>query len=88
MAKALVTREAVFEAADALAAAGDDPSILAVQGQIGGGSYSTVKRFLDAWKAERKSAAPVIEVPPDVAARGEELALHQDARHQGPHSVN
>ena len=73
MAKALVTREAVFEAADALAAAGDDPSILAVQGQIGGGSYSTVKRFLDAWKAERKSAAPVIEVPPDVAARGEEL---------------
>ncbi len=49
MAKALVTREAVFEAADVLAAAGDDPSILAVQGRIGGGSYSTVKRFLDTW---------------------------------------
>ena len=73
MAKAIGTREAVFEAADALAAAGDDPSILAVQGRIGGGSYSTVKRFLDAWKAERKSAVPIIEVPPDVAARGEEL---------------
>lgn len=73
MAKAIVTREAVFEAADALTAAGDDPSILAVQGRIGGGSYSTVKRFLDAWKAERKSVAPAIEVPPEVAARGEEL---------------
>lgn len=73
MAKAIVTREAVFEAADALAGAGDDPTILTVQGRIGGGSYSTVKRFLDAWKAERKSAPPVIEVPPEVAARGEEL---------------
>jgi chromosome segregation ATPase len=73
MAKAIVTREAVFEAADALAAAGDDPSILAVQGRIGGGSYSTVKRYLDEWKAERKTAALVIEVPSDVAARGEEL---------------
>lgn len=73
MAKAIVTREAVFEAADALAATGDDPSILAVQGRIGGGSYSTVKRFLDAWKAERKPAAPAIEVPPDVAAHGEAL---------------
>ena len=73
MAKVIATREAVFEAADALATAGDDPSILAVQGRIGGGSYSTVKRFLDAWKAERKSATPPIDVPPDVAARGEEL---------------
>lgn len=73
MAKAIVTREAVFEAADALIAADADPSILAVQGRIGGGSYSTVKRYLDAWKAERKTAAPAIEVPPDVAARGEDL---------------
>jgi hypothetical protein len=73
MAKAIVTREAVFEAAEALTTAGNDPSILAVQERIGGGSYSTVKRFLDTWKAERKSAAPAIEVPPDVAARGEEL---------------
>lgn len=73
MAKAIVTREAVFEAADILAAAGEDPSILTVQGRIGGGSYSTVKRYLDAWKTERKSVVPVIEVPPDVAARGEDL---------------
>jgi DNA repair exonuclease SbcCD ATPase subunit len=73
MAKAIVTREAVFEAAYGLIATGDDPSILAVQGRIGGGSYSTVKRFLDAWKAERRSATPSIEVPPDITARGEEL---------------
>lgn len=73
MAKAIVTREAVLEAAEALLAMGEEPSILSVQGRIGGGSYSTVKRFLDAWKAERKSTAPAIEVPPDVAARGEEL---------------
>jgi len=73
MAKAIVTREAVFAAADALTAAGEDPSILAIQARIGGGSYSTVKRYLDAWKTERKAAAPAIEVPPEISTRGEEL---------------
>jgi len=71
MAKALVTREAVFEAADALAAAGDEPSMLIVQERIGAGSYTTIKRYLDIWKAERKTAAPAIAVPPDLTTRGQ-----------------
>ena len=71
MAKALVTREAVFEAADALAAAGDEPSMLIVQERIGAGSYTTIKRYLDIWKTERKTAAPAIEVPPDLTTRGQ-----------------
>ena len=60
MAKPVVTEERVFEVADALTERGDDPTILSVQAAIGGGSYSTVKRYLDVWKeAGRKRRAEV-----------------------------
>ena len=74
MARPIVTREAVFAAAAELTAAGSDASILAVQGQIGGGSYSTVKRYLDEWKREQAAATPTLDLPPEVAARAAELA--------------
>lgn len=70
MAKAVVTQEAVFAEADALVASGEEPSIIAVQARIGGGSYSTVKRMLDAWKAERASTTPRVAVPEAVLAQG------------------
>lgn len=69
MAKAVVTQEAVFAEADALVASGEEPSIIAVQARIGGGSYSTVKRLLDAWKVERASPAPRVAVPETVLAQ-------------------
>jgi chromosome segregation ATPase len=69
MAKAVVTQDAVFAEADALVARGEEPSIIAVQARIGGGSYSTVKRMLDAWKAERASPAPRVAVPEAVLAQ-------------------
>ena len=47
MAKSVVTQERVFEVADALTERGEEPGILSVQATIGGGSYSTVKRYLD-----------------------------------------
>jgi len=50
MAKSVVTQERVFEVAAALTARGEEPGILSVQATIGGGSYSTVKRYLDVWK--------------------------------------
>ena len=60
MAKPVVTEERVFEVADALTERGEDPTILSVQATIGGGSYSTVKRYLDVWKeAGRKRRAAV-----------------------------
>jgi flagellar biosynthesis GTPase FlhF len=71
MARPIVTQELVFETADRLSSAGEEASIIAVQERIGGGSYSTVKRFLDAWKEARKTAAPPIDVPPDIAAQGQ-----------------
>ena len=52
MAKPVVTQERVFEVAQQLRDRGQDPTILSVQAAIGGGSYSTVKRYLDVWKEQ------------------------------------
>ena len=66
MAKPVVTHERVFEIADALTARGEEPTILSVQAAIGGGSYSTVKRYIDVWKeAGRQRRAQI--VLPDAA---------------------
>ena len=50
MAEPMVTQERVFEAAQALLDKGTDPTIMAVQAEIGGGSPTTVKEYLDLWK--------------------------------------
>lgn len=64
MAKAIVTQERVFEVAQALADKGTEPTILTVQEAIGGGSYTTVKRFLDQWRAAApKQRRPAAELP-------------------------
>lgn len=76
MARQIVTQQAVNEVADALVTEGLDPSIMAVQSRIGGGSYSTVKRCLDAWKQERMSVgAGVADTPAAVQAKGQEFIL-------------
>lgn len=45
-----MTQERVFDAAQALLDEGTDPTIMAVQVELGGGSSSTVKEYLDRWK--------------------------------------
>jgi len=69
MAKPLVTETQVFTVADQLQGSGTEPTILTVQERIGGGSYTTVKRYLDAWK-QQQTRQPVVEVPADVTAQG------------------
>jgi chromosome segregation ATPase len=66
MARAIVTQEAVAEAAAQLVAAGEEPSIINVQARIGGGSFSTVKRYLDAWKEAQAAVPAQVEAPPAV----------------------
>lgn len=59
--RAIASFEAVSEAADALVVGGIEPSILAVQERIGGGSFTTVKKHLTAWaelRAEQAAATP------------------------------
>ena len=64
MAKALVTQEMVAQAAAALVGEGKEASIIAVKEKIGDvGSYSTIKKFLDAWKERRQAQPAAIEVP-------------------------
>lgn len=75
MARQIVTPQAVTEAAEALIVEGAEPSIVAVQARIGGGSYSTVKKFLDVWKQQRAEAATAApETPAEVQAKGQEFA--------------
>lgn len=74
MARQIVTQEAVKEAAEALITEGTEPSILTVQARIGGGSYSTVKKFLDMWKQQWTEAAIAVpEIPAEVQSKGQEF---------------
>ena len=74
MAKVVATQELVFEAARSLAAEGLEPSMLTVQARIGGGSYTTIKRHLDAWKDQQAPAAQEsIKAPDFVLEKSAEL---------------
>ena len=75
MARTLVTAEAVTAAAAMLIADGHEPTIIAVQQQIGGGSFTTIKRELDAWRAtQQATSAP--PVPEQLAVQATDLARH------------
>lgn len=75
MARQIVTQQGVSEAADALVHEGLEASIVAVQARIGGGSYTTVKRYLDAWRQHRvDDALKAPETPVSVQARANEFA--------------
>ena len=75
MARQIVTQQAVTESAETLVAEGVEPSIVTVQARIGGGSYSTVKKFLDIWKeAKAQADASAPQTPAQVQAKGQEFA--------------
>ncbi len=55
----LVAADVVYTAADVLVVAGEEPSMVVVQQRIGGGSYTTTNRYLDAWKQSRAAQLAV-----------------------------
>jgi chromosome segregation ATPase len=69
MAKALVTQERVFEVAQGLVEQGIAPTILNVQDGIGGGSYTTVKRYLDQWREAAPKQRRPVELPEAAIAK-------------------
>lgn len=74
MAETMATEEVVFAAADAMRAAGQKPTIRLLQ-QKTGGSYTTVKRHLDAWTLKQeKDAQEAFAAPDGVLDKGQELA--------------
>ena len=64
-----ITEQEVFEAADALLARGERPTIERVRGELGRGSPNTVNPMLDAWWASlaaRLSGAQAPGLPPSL----------------------
>lgn len=79
MARKLVTREDVFNAANDLVAAGKTPSIINVYTLIQKGSNTTIKNYLDQWREE---TAFNIETPvelelPDLVAQDADLFIRK-----------
>jgi hypothetical protein len=76
MRTAIATREAVFGAADAIAAAGGTPTVERVREKLGGGSYSTINGLLQEWTSLRRSeTARARELPADIEALAHDLAI-------------
>lgn len=63
----MVTREAVFQAAQKIAEGGTRPSQVKVRELLGGGSYSDIGPHLRQWQQMQKAsgAAPAMEMPED-----------------------
>src|SRR6218665_2411935 len=88
MAKQGATEEVVFAVADALVAEGVVPSLTVVQGRTGG-SYTTVKRYLEEWEGQGKSEVGAVNLPPHIEARCRDFvqALYPHALHDAKASV-
>lgn len=69
MAKPLATFESVSSAAMGILAEGKEPTLTEVQRRTGG-SYTTVKRYLQEWLDQRESEAQSTALPAEVEARG------------------
>jgi chromosome segregation ATPase len=66
MARPGITREQVFEAAEALAAEGATPTVVAVRTRLGGGSPNNITPWLAQWKAQHATQrAEVLPPLPD-----------------------
>lgn len=70
-----LTREDIWEAADALDAAGKRPTLEAVRKVLGRGSYSTIQPALTEWKARQTAQGAAVRepAPASLAERIKEL---------------
>ncbi|HLP43602.1 MAG TPA: DNA-binding protein [Fibrobacteria bacterium] len=76
MSRLRITEELVRTTAEAIMAEGATPALVAVRERIGGGSYTTVKKFLDAWFAKRAAADGARpELPESVEKKGREFVI-------------
>jgi len=64
MARAGVTREQVFETADALVREGQNPTVVAVRTRLGGGSPNTITPLLAEWKTLHETQQAQAMPPP------------------------
>lgn len=65
-----ITKEQIFQAADALAADGVSPTLANVRKALGGGSFTTISEAMGEWKGrQQSSAAPIREPAPEAVSR-------------------
>jgi flagellin-like hook-associated protein FlgL len=80
MARKLVNEQEVFEVADRIASSGQAPTITKVYGELGRGSYTTIRKYLRAWEEARDGDTPTDPEAPEklldsAAAFGREVWL-------------
>lgn len=60
---AMVNRDSVFEAADALVESGMRPTLQNVRDKLGGGSFSTLSKFMEEYRAQAAAKSHPIKEP-------------------------
>ncbi|HBG31495.1 DNA-binding protein [Sinimarinibacterium flocculans] len=76
-----ITYDDVVCAAQALLAAGDKVTTIAVREQLGRGSFTTIKKHLDRWSAEQApNPAPAPTVPPQLESLWSEARREAEER--------
>lgn len=58
-----ITKEQIFQAADELDAAGQNPTLANVRKQVGGGSFTTISEAMNEWRARKTSQATPMREP-------------------------
>lgn len=68
MAREGISKAQVFNAADAISAAGQNPTVAGVRAKIGTGSFTTITAFLREWKEQalNQEADEAVDVPEEV----------------------
>jgi len=86
MARTGVTREMIFEVADAIAHEGRTPTVLMVRERLGGGSPNTISPHLATWKQQNEAKAegslPPLSDAVQAAMRKVWSSAWQDAQNQ------
>ena len=59
-----ISKEQIFEVADELDAAGQNPTLAAVRKALDGGSYTTISEAMKEWRAAKAADATPIQEPP------------------------
>lgn len=66
MARKGISKDQVFNAANAIKARGIEPTITLIRNELGEGSFSTISQHLATWKTQDQEVIEVSEIPPNV----------------------
>lgn len=66
MARKGISKDQVFNSANAIKARGIEPTITLIRNELGEGSFSTISQHLAAWKTQDQEVIEVSEIPPNV----------------------